>query len=106
MMEIYMKRKFGADFDMQRFVQMQKVQQSDTDVSMVQLTSNSRLEDQSHSQKTLVTMEDQQTGKNPGKEAAKQKKSERKRQVEPEQADGGFLPPIAGLPPIGRHRVG
>ena len=77
-----MKRKFGADFDMQKFMQMQKVQ-SETDVSLVQLTSNSRLEDNSHSQKTLFTMEDNQTGKTSGKEAPKQKKTERKHRVEP-----------------------
>ena len=105
-----MKKKFGPNFDMQKFMQMQKAQSdtSSSDVSMVQLTSNSKMEDCTHSQKTLVTMEDHHKPKTPAKEAPNQKKSERRRRGElpPSHADGGFLPPIAGLPPIGRQRVG
>jgi hypothetical protein len=82
MMETYMKRRFGENFDMQKFVHMQKAQTEKTspsEVSMVQLTSNSRTEDYSLSQKSLVTMEDHQIAKNPAKEAPKQKESEKKR---------------------------
>ena len=65
-----------------QFVHMQKAQTDKTspsEVSMVQLTSNSRTEDYSLSQKSLVTMEDHQIAKNPAKEAPKQKESEKKR---------------------------
>jgi len=82
MMETYMKRRFGENFDMQKFVHSQKAQTDKTspsEVSMVQLTSNSRTEDYSLSQKSLVTMEDHQIAKNPAKEAPKLKQSEKKR---------------------------
>jgi hypothetical protein len=82
MMETYMKRRFGENFDMQKFVQSQKAQADKTspsEASMVQFTSNSRTDDYSLSQKSLVTMEDLQIAKNPAKEAPKQKQSEIKR---------------------------
>ena len=70
MMETYMKRRFGENFDMQKFAHMQKAQTDKTspsEASMVQLTSNSRTVDYSLSQKSLVTMEDHQIAKNPAK---------------------------------------